>query len=80
MCQASGVFPRVALFRNKPIRRPRKARVKFPHCRAKVKVRVRTGGENCTVLKWTTATRIVREGVVLFLYGEKAVQRHSPFF
>jgi hypothetical protein len=31
--------------------------VKFPHCRAKVKVRARTGGENHTVLKWTTASR-----------------------
>jgi hypothetical protein len=39
---------RIALFTFQPIRRPRKARVEVPHCRAKVKVRVRTGGENRT--------------------------------
>ena len=54
--------------------------MKFPHCRAKVKVRFRTGGENCTVLRWTTATRIVRAGVVLFLHGGKAVRRQLPVF
>jgi hypothetical protein len=46
-----------------PIRRLRKARVQVPHCRAKVKVRVRTGGENHTAPEMVHGQRMtVRDG------------------
>ena len=47
--------------------------MKIPHCRAKVKVRVRTGGENRTVLKWTTASRKCPCGGSPFVSGKRIV-------
>jgi hypothetical protein len=70
-----------SFFQKKPIRRPRKARVEVPHCRAKVKVRVRTGGENRTAPAMVQRQRMtVRAGGGPFDSGEGIVQRHSPFF
>ena len=53
--------------------------MEVPHCRAKVKVRVRTGGENRTAPAMAQRQRMtVRAGGSPFDSGEGIVQRHSP--